>query len=313
MKTSSNNKVSPDTQITPDFVVQESMYGVIGEITYSLAPAETGWLEKLKQLRKYDDDLLGWWTPTEKLPSHDIACLVQFSRMVLVSDILAKHRRKRKSDLKFERNLAIVGFNRSSGATQEYMSLIKNSGELSDKTISERLRKSVQVPLERLVIEYHDKKFVDFEPPMAYLLQILWENLFTSYMDEFPYDEARKYTPIRITVDRVTDDLQKAYGFSSTGPRSPEVPKKSWIRKALDHLVVFGFATKTDDEYTIKYRRIRRGDPITRFGKLIHDHRGKLALIDAREPTLFDSLLDTSKPDGSPDRVKPQPGNGKNS
>lgn len=300
MTTSAGNPISPETQITPDFVVQESMYGVIGEITYSLAPDEAGWLEKLKQLRKYDDDLLGWWTPTEKLPSHDIACLVQFSRMVIVSDILAKHRKKKKSDLKFKRNLAIVGFNRSSGATQEYMSLIKNFGELSDETTSERLRKSVQVPLERLVIEYKDKKFVDFEPPMAYLLQMLWENLFTSYLDEFPYDEGKKYTPIRITVDRVTDDLQKAYGFSSTGPRSPEVPKKRWIRKALDHLVVFGFATKIDDEYTIKYRRIKRGDPITRFGKLIHDHRGKLALIDLRQPTLFDPHPDTSKPASSP-------------
>jgi hypothetical protein len=313
MTTSANNTISPETQITPDFVVQESKYGVIGEITYSLAQDEAGWLDKLKQLRKYDDDLLGWWTPTEKLPSHDIACLVQFSRMVMVSDILAKHRRKKKTDLKFESNLAIVGFNRSSGATQEYMSLIKNFGELSDKTTSERLRKSVQVPLERLVIEYKDKKFVDFEPPMAYLLQILWENLFTSYLDECPYDEEKGYAPIPVTVDRVTDDLQKAYGFSSTGPRSPEVPKKRWIRRALDHLVVFRFATKIDEEYTIKYRRIKRGDPITRFGKLIYDNRGKLALSDMPQPTLFDSQSDTPKAASSPSTPDQQPKSGKES
>lgn len=244
-------------------------------------------MEKLKQLRKYDDDLLGWWTETERLPSHDIACLVQFSRMVMVSDILTEHREKEESDLKFERNLAVIGFNRSSGATHEYMSLIKHFGELSDRIVSERLRKSVQVRLERLVVEYADKKFVDFEPPMAYLLQIIWENLFTSYLDEFPYDADKKYAPIRVTVDRVTEDLQKAYGFSSTGARSPEVPKKAWIRKALDHLVVFRFATKTDDEYTIKYRRIRRGDPIARFGKLIYDNRSRLALSDTRQGTLF--------------------------
>ena len=55
-------------------------------------------------------------------------------------------------------------------------------------------------------------------------------------------------------------------------------PKKSWIRKALD-LVVFGFATKTDDEYTIKYRRIRRGDPITRFAFFSRSTRVQLRLL----------------------------------
>ena len=151
MTTSKKNAVSPSTQITPDVVVQDSEIWILGEITYSLKSSEEGWLEKLRQLKKYDDDITGWWTETEKIDTHDIACLVQFSRMVLLSDVVSKERNDESSALKFTRKLAVIGFSRTTGAVREYMNLIKSWGELSDPKVSERLRKSVPVPLDRLV------------------------------------------------------------------------------------------------------------------------------------------------------------------
>lgn len=300
MKASSKNAVSPSTISTPDCVIQAStsQLGMVAEVTTKLTTDAERWRKKLKQVKAYDDDLTGWWTANSKIPKHDLSLLVHLTRAVDVADIAEEEgKRKREIDMQsakagadrkrdvkapaktmsavdapitFERNFSIVGFQRATGATRESITLKKEYGGISDTPVAERLRRTVMVPVEVLVVEYHDKKFVDHEPPEALMLQILWQDLFTSYTEQFQPDQDLGYTPMRLTVEGVTDDLRRYYGFSSRGEHSPEIPKQQWVRKALNRLVQIGDAHKDGTDYIIHFKPIR-GDALKRFGKLLFE------------------------------------------
>lgn len=294
MTTSKANKVSPMTDITPDVVSQRRTQGVIGEITYSLTLEDEHWREKLEQIVKYDDHLTGWWTKDEKIDSHDIALLVPRTRAVKVGDILEKEAKDKNGTIKLKRMVAVIGFDRSSGATKEFMNLMKFYGALSDTDLSERLRNGIAVPTDILLRVYGDRKLVDFEPPTPYLLQVLWDSLFPSYIGEVPVDQGKGHTPIEVSVERIVRDMQNNFGFRVHDDRCTEVPPRAWIKKALDHLVVFAMASRHDDgAYTIRYKSLR-GDHLKRFGELIHRNRNKLMLLAGNpQQSLFESKEST--------------------
>jgi len=63
--------------------------------------------------------------------------------------------------------------------------------------------------------------------------------------------------------------------------RGTEVPARAWIKKALEHLVVFGMAARVDEKtYQVQYRSLR-GDHLEHFGALIFKNKGKLDLLAA--------------------------------
>lgn len=282
MTTSDKNTVSATTDITPDVVLQCNGKGFVGEITNSLTENNDYWTEKLQQVRKYDDSMLGWWTKDEALPSHDVALLVPQSRAVRVGDILAKGKKSKKGTLKFKRPTALIGFHRHSGASKEFVNLMKFFGDLSDADLSERLRHGIPVPQDILVKVYGDRKFVDSEPPMAYVLQLMWDNVFPSYLSEFPVDAANKgRILLTVKVEKISEDMQNNYGFKVEDARGTEVPARVWIKKALEHLVIFGMAARVDEKtYQVQYRTVR-GDHLEYFGGLIFKNKSRLELSAA--------------------------------
>lgn len=289
MTTSEKNVVSPSTDITPDVVLQKAANGVIGEITNSLTETDDYWVQKLQQVRKYDDSLLGWWTKDESLPSHDVVFIVQQSRVVQVADILKKGKDDDKGTIKFGRPTALVSFNRQSGGTKEYVNLMKFFGELSDADLSERLRHGIPVPQDILIEVYGDRKFVDFEPPMAWVLQIMWDSVLPSYLSEFPVDATNKgRTPMTLTVDQIAEDMQNNFGFKVEDHRCTAVPARAWVKKALEYLVLFGMASRVDEKtYEVQYRALR-GDHLEYFGGQIFKYKGRLDLLGVppQQPTL---------------------------
>ena len=119
-----------------------------------------------------------------------------------------------------------------------------------------------------LLVEYKDRKFVDSEPPLPYLLQIIWDNLFVQYASVAQTEPSEKSVSIDVSTESVTGDLQKHYGFESSGDRSPEIPRRSVVKKALDALVEFRLAEATSaGNYRVNYKR-GRIDTLERFGRL---------------------------------------------
>jgi len=83
MTTSASNVISPNQDITPDSVIQFlDDLGFIVEAKISLPADESLWSGILAQIKKYDDDLIGWWTQDEHINNHNVILLLHMSRSV---------------------------------------------------------------------------------------------------------------------------------------------------------------------------------------------------------------------------------------
>lgn len=274
MTTSAENRISPNTDVTPDCVVQANDEGgFIAEAKLSLPKDEVRWDSVLTQLKKYDDDLSGWWTPTEHIESHDIIALIPLSRAVRFADRLDEALQAK--NLQFDRAVSVVGFFKQTGATKNFLSLKRERGKISDESLDQRLRDVRSVDFAHIIREHGDRKFVEHMPPMPYLLQIIWDNLFLKYAADVPKDESKGWRPLTVSISKVTADLQENYGFRSSGARSPQIPQPSFVRKALDALVEFRMAEpKAEGEYLVKYKRSRK-DTLEKFGRLCFESKEK--------------------------------------
>ncbi len=237
--------------------------GFVTEAKLGLPKDENLWDDDIVQMQKYDDDLAGWWTDSERIQQHDVVGLVPLNRAVRFADRL--ERGVKDGKWRFVRNVSVVGFIKET-RVKEFMTVKQERGELSQHDLDRRLRESRAIPLEVLIIQ--GRKFVDHPPPLPYLLQIMWDDLFTRYAADASNANSGDSVNLHVSVKKVTEDLQSYFGFESRGPRSPEIPRAVWVRKALDALVDFKIATSTGDgEYAIGYRRTR-GDTLRKFGKL---------------------------------------------
>jgi hypothetical protein len=178
MTSSGANRVTPSADGTPDAVVQLAVLdGIVAEAKLGLPRDTAAWEKDLRQLEKYDDDLKGWWTADEKLPTHDILALVPINRATKFVDKLREGLESKK--LRFDRPIAVVGFFKQS-AVKDFITLKKEWGELTNADFSERLRQSKAIAFDHLITNYATK-FIDSTPPMPYLLQVVWGNNFTEY------------------------------------------------------------------------------------------------------------------------------------
>lgn len=112
--TSASNEGAPSTDVIPDCAVQSSSeHGIVAEAKLRLPKNKDYWDGDILQLKKYDDDLTGWWTETEHLSQHDIVALVPLLRAVDFSE----HVDDGISQAKWtcERYPSVVGFQRLSG------------------------------------------------------------------------------------------------------------------------------------------------------------------------------------------------------
>lgn len=273
MTTSAANRVTPSADVTPDAVVQlAAQEGIVAEAKLGLPRDTAAWEKDLRQLEKYDDDLKGWWTTGEQLPTQDILALVPITRATKFVDRLREGLESKK--LRFDRRLAVVGFFKQSGV-KDFITLKKEWGDLTNADFSERLRQSKAIAFDVLILHYQ-KKFIDSPPPMPYLLQIVWDFNFTAYAARAQgTGERSAAVTFEVSVTTLTKEIQDYFGFRSTGPRSPEIPKRAWVKKTLDALVEFRLATRVDDErYVIEYKRTRR-DTLLKFGSLCHQLQEK--------------------------------------
>ena len=81
MRTSPDNCVSPNVDVTPDLVVQyDNSHGVVAEVKLS-ASSERDFSQAKQSVTKYDDDLTGWETDDRRLSQHDLCLIVNLSHV----------------------------------------------------------------------------------------------------------------------------------------------------------------------------------------------------------------------------------------
>jgi len=294
MVTSTTNRVSPGTQVTPDLVAQKSPdFGIVAEAKKSLPLDQARWRVYLEQLRKYDDELHGWWTHSAKIPVADSALLIHISRSRPFRRFVEQLAAEEGEENTIGANTSLIEFN-SSEETASYFFFRLEHGAIRDDELNQRLGDGVSVPLDKILQSFPTVKYYDTEPPMALLLSELWMDTFPAMLEEAEYDEQHTVFNLSATVEEVTRELQAAYGSGSLehDERSVEFPQQKWIRRAFEKLVELRMATPPTEKggaYRVLFKPLR-GDVLERFIKLdlgTREREGQKALPDPTQISLF--------------------------
>lgn len=274
MDTSNDNPITPNEVVTPDLVVQlNNNHGIVTEAKKSFPKNRNFWNRNINQLLKYDDNLQGWKTNNELIPISDIVLLTHNKIKVNVSDYIEE--RINNNTLNFSRKFALLAFQRAQNR-KIYLSLEKGFGHLSNSELDERFRVSVRVPLEK-VIPMSPIKFYDDKPKLPYIMDILWNNVFTQYpqLEEFMESAGVRIMIIRVNIHKITQQLKTQFtDYIEGDSRQPSLPKTKWIREAMDMFVKLNYANKIgNDEYIVKYKNLHQ--PIEKFTREIYQPKFK--------------------------------------
>lgn len=289
MTTSSANRVSPNAEITPDCITQkESDYGIVAEAKKQISRATEQWDAHVAQLRKYDDQLTGWWTESQQIAKSDAALLIHQSRGRAFTQFLQS--KKDEDPLNVGEHTSVIEFNRSDEG-QSYIFFRLEWGVVNDRELAEKLQPGVQVPVEKVLRSFPNILFYDAPPPIEDLMTMLWMDWLFSRFDPALVDPASGTAALTVTVSEITSDLQQAYGSKAleVDQRSAEFPRSRWVREALDAFVGLEMATAGGDgeTYIVKYKTIPKEDVLERFVRLRRGPRatdtdpGQLPLLPA--------------------------------
>lgn len=249
--------------VTPDLVVQRShQYGLVCEAKKSLPLKRERWNKILDQLTNYDNIKEGWFNSTQ-IDNYDLVLLTDISRSVDFGDFLEN------SGKSWTHKLAVVGFEPTTESTDTFITLKKESGDLLDVALNESLRRVTKVSFSKIEKTIGKVKFYDSPPPVVYTTRIFWENVCSAKISSETWNKSKKAHILRLNTDEVARELQEYYGQISTGEREQEIPKKKWIKKVINFLVVAGYAEKTEEDETfIVLWKVISGDILERFARL---------------------------------------------
>jgi hypothetical protein len=270
MSTSSENKQHPNSEVTPDLVAQKSpSYGIVAEVKKSLSHEQKQWTGILGQLRKYDDDLTGWWTDDERVAHSDTILLIHLSRSRAFVNFTEEQRGHDPSVV--GQTSSIVEFSESQERAP-YCFFRCEYGKITDREFSTALGNGVPVPLENVIQTFSNIHYYDADPPLVVLLTNLWTEYFPSMIEDGGYDDRKKQWEMRASVSKTAEEIQRAHGSLALhkDQRAVEFPRRSRVKQAFDFLVKHKLAmppSDDSDEYVILRRRIR-GDVLEHFIKL---------------------------------------------
>ena len=255
--------------LTPDCVVQViDSYGVVAEAKKHYRSAED--TSAFAQIAKYDQPMLGWWTPNEEIERHDLVLITHYMSATRACDA---HKKWMSNGNSFERPFAIVEFNFSDQAST-YFTLKRAAGSLSDRVHNEALHNPKAIP-EHLVIELIRKyKFYDADPPDVHTMLLLHDYIFPMLHREEDFDalQDHEHPVLRITVEEAQTRLAEQFCDPPHKARQPRLPKSVWVRIALDRFVKLGLATclpKEPDTFEIVLKKPRKKDTLEYFAERI--------------------------------------------
>lgn len=271
-----SNKREP---YTPDLVIQLTpTSGIIGEVKALICEnKDDRWNSYLEQVKKYDEDLEGWWTQDERISEVCQVFITELTNSAEIGDYLLKKINEDGNSLAHQ--FAVVEYGRLQRG-REFLFFRKRGGDMPE-VISSIFHEGVSFPLEELVTERDEKKFYDAKPAdVEYIMAILWQDIFTQKVHERDqesviYDENRKTFLLVVHLDELTQLLQRVYGSEGRKPREPEYPKKKWVEDALEKFVEIGLAEHTTDknEFVIFYKDYK--NPLEQIIKMTHKRKRK--------------------------------------
>jgi hypothetical protein len=263
----------PPRDVTPDLVAQhDETYGVVAEAKGSLPRSEQHWHKAVRQARRYDTDLSGWWTPNAALPMHDTVLLVNLPFSRGLRECLQELSETEPGAV--GPSTSIIEFTREEGPTVA-MFLRLEHGTLRSPTLARPLHRGQPIPLDAVLRSFGAIRYYDDPPPLPYLLEELWTELFPEQAAGATNDEQLKGVPIDVTVAQIAQVLQCAHGSRQleVDLRSRQFPTRTSVKAALEALVKLGMAipAKGVGSYKVIFRPLR-GDVFEKFALLLEKH-----------------------------------------
>ncbi len=274
--TSEANRVVPKSVVTPDLItVIAPNYGLLAEAKPSFHGTVAEREDDLRQVMKYDDDLIGWPTPNEKIANTDVVLLVHYSRKGDAQDILEGA--TQSGAFRMSRNFSAMSFTRST-QVQEFMSLEHFWGKLTEAAIQRRFR-PLLVPLER-VRPLYPAMMYDDPPPPPLLMQLAWDNVFNRLISIEDYQSAKRVFEIQCSVEQVRDLLAEACGPPRIDSRQPQIPRMDWVKEMFDLLTKMELAKplgRNTSEYKVFYRKKKLAYFVDKYLKItaVRKSRGR--------------------------------------
>lgn len=259
------------TRVTPDIVVQVNKhYGVVGEVKIT-ASNDRDFKHAETQIKKYDDDLKGWKTETEKIKEHDLSLLVHLSNKAEARRYFAKE--------KFSRKFNMISCARLDQVSIKY-NIEKFSGTFLEPEIDKKLSDGVTLPLERVLDKLGVVKFSDQEPEyVEYTMNVIWMNILGSVTEKVAKSVGGKRREfVVVDCNKITKILREQYSLSILDDNQPTIPRKAWVKKSLDMFVEIHLAeqdSKNRDRYFIIHNTIRKDSMIEVFAKKCYKAKQK--------------------------------------
>lgn len=275
MNTTKDNRINPESEVTPDLIVQlNRKYGIVAEAKKSLPQNQKFWKKKFDQLEKYDDNLQGWKTESEYIDTSDLVLIVHYKISIKVSDYIDK--RINNNSLAFNRNFSIIAFQRMQNRKLT-IALAKSYGNLSNTNLDNRFREIVRVPHDKLVLYFNQIKFYDDKPQIPYIMDILWNNIFNQYpqIEDFMESKGKKIITIRVNINELTEKLRIQFSdYDEDDRRQKAIPKTKWIREAMEMFIKLNYAKKEgNDDYVVKYKNLQQ--PLEKFVREVYIKKPK--------------------------------------
>lgn len=267
MDTTPSNRISPGTKVTPDLVVQVSSdYGFIAEAKLTLSRDAEKRKAKITDVQKYDDDLVGWCTPDERVKDHDIALIVhQFHGKAVqqqVEELVAA------GEFVCMRRFSIIRFARIQ-QREMWLSLELVYGGVTPAGKNKKLETGLPIKLEHIAGDplFSHVQLYDARPPAPILMDLIHEQVVSdlSVEERLQFREDGE-VQTRLAVDSLRDAISESFGPGDGRARVPEIPRDKWVREALDLFVKLGWAKKEGGDYS--YVLKRRRDSFRQFVEL---------------------------------------------
>jgi hypothetical protein len=247
--------------LTPDAVVQPRLdYGIIAEMKKHYRDGNDD--TYIEQVKKYDQDLLGWWTKDEKLSPHDLVLLTHLGSATKALDAYEKWTKSGKS---FQRPFAIVEYAYTEGADRYFM-LRRRAGALTDKKYDEELRQGKHLAENLMIRLFAQCKLYDARPPLIHMLFLLYFQTLPLFLtdEEFEASTGKVRKHASVTVAQVRDKMEEQFYPHVPGPRQPKLPKKEWVQEALDALQDMELAKRDGkDKYHVLIAQPGRKDALS--------------------------------------------------
>ena len=255
-------QTSDGSEVTPDMVFEVPSghfagYRAVNEVKSQYPPPGHSRRKLARQIRQYGDIESGWSARRPaaaagpgRRATYDLMLTVPMGHAGDYIDNLPGDLRAAGAPV--AREICILGFERDPQRADRLRAK-KVHGRLSVPEIDELLAEGSTHVAYGMLGKLSTVKFYDSNPPVPYMMSILWSVVFPSIIHAKKRKEMEQGRTVEI---RVGEGRICALVSKLAPPSNPHCIKSAWVTAALDKLVDVKLARKVGDgEYVIHYRQ----------------------------------------------------------